>query len=88
MGGRQLVIWRGTPDASDCADCGADNQTLDRLCLSQGWCGYPNVEAALRDAQIGDDEAVQTELRRQLLVQQIRIGRISGLFEQQARNSP
>lgn len=81
MGGRQLAIWRGTPDASDCADCGADNQTLDRLCLSQGWCGYPNVEAALRDAQIGDDEAVQTELRRQLLVQQIRIGRIAGLFE-------
>ncbi len=62
-------------------DCGATSQSLDRRCLSEGLCGYPNLEAALRDGVISEAEAVETEVRRQWLVARIRSGAIDGMFD-------
>ena len=73
--------WGGRPDprmvwalvACDLGmDCGGTSSYLDQLCLREGWCGYPNVEAALRDGGIQADAAVETEVQRQMLRAQVR----------------
>lgn len=76
----QRALW--TLVACDLGmDCSATSPTLDRLCLLQGLCGYPDVEAALRDGVITGVEAAETELRRQWAVARIRRGEIAGMFD-------
>lgn len=62
-------------------DCGEASPTLDRMCLRDGLCGYPNVEAALRDGQITEAQLRETEYRRQWLGNRIRSGQIAGMFD-------
>ena len=76
----QRALW--TLVACDLGmDCSASSPTLDRLCLLQGLCGYPDVEAALRNGMITGVEAAETELRRQWAVLRIRRGEIAGMFD-------
>ena len=76
----QRALW--TLVACDLGmDCGASSPTLDRLCLLQGLCGYPDIEAAVRDGMITGAEAAETELRRQWAVARIRRGEIAGMFD-------
>lgn len=62
-------------------DCGETSPTLDRMCLRDGLCGYPNVETALRDGQIAEAQLHETEYRRQWLVTRIRSGQFAGMFD-------
>lgn len=76
----QRALW--TLVACDLGmDCGASSPTLDRLCVLQGLCGYPDVEAALRDGVIRRVEAAETEARRHWAVERIRSGQIAGMFD-------
>lgn len=61
-------------------DCSASSRTLDWMCLLDALCGYPSVEAALRDGQISEQSAAETEARRQWIVERIRSRRGHELF--------
>ncbi|MGE4073047.1 MAG: hypothetical protein AB7E72_17910 [Lysobacterales bacterium] len=62
-------------------ECGAGSITLDRLCLREGLCAYPDVASAVYDGIVRRRSAQETELRRQWAVNRIRRGQINGMFD-------
>lgn len=62
-------------------DCGPGSRALDRACLELGnGCGYPNLEALVRDRSPPWQYRL-TDQRRREIVARIRSGRIAGMFE-------
>ena len=61
-------------------DCLPGGPTLDRYCLRFGICGYPNLEATIRQWASGRTMEVLQNQRAELL-QRIRSGQIAGLFD-------
>ncbi len=61
-------------------DCVPGGPTLDRYCLRWGICGYPSLEATIRQ-WISDRTMEVLESQRAELLQRIRSGQIAGLFD-------
>jgi hypothetical protein len=62
-------------------DCGPGSRTLDRACLDLGnGCGYPSLEALVRDRRPPWQYEL-TDQRRRELVERIRSGQIAGMFD-------
>ena len=57
-------------------DCGETSVAADQLCLTQGFCGYSNVEAAVRDGLIASPELEPTMHTRERIVAALRRGDI------------
>jgi len=61
-------------------DCLPGGPTLDRYCLRWGICGYPSLEATVRQG-ISDRTLQVLATQRAELLQRIRSGQIAGLFD-------
>lgn len=62
-------------------DCGPGSRALDRACLDPGaGCGYPSLEALVRDRSAPWQYALTLQRRRQI-VERIRSGQIAGMFD-------
>lgn len=62
-------------------DCGPGSRALDRACLELGnGCGYPNLEALVRDRS-APWQYTLTDQRRRQIVARIRSGQIAGMFD-------
>lgn len=62
-------------------NCGPGSRALDRACLELGnGCGYPSLEALVRDRSPPWQYAL-TEQRRRQIVARIRSGQIAGMFD-------
>lgn len=62
-------------------DCGPGSRALDRACLELGnGCGYPNLEALVRDRSPPWQYNL-TDQRRRQIVERIRSGQIAGMFD-------
>lgn len=61
-------------------DCLPGGPTLDRYCLRNGICGYPSLEATIRQ-WISDHTLQALQTQRAELLQRIRSGQIAGLFD-------
>lgn len=55
-------------------DCGGTSLSADRLCLTRGLCGYPDVETAVRDGLIGESELETVLQARANIVAALRRG--------------
>lgn len=69
-------------------DCGPGSRALDRACLDPGaGCGYPNLEALVRDRS-APWQFNLTDQRRRDIVERIRSGQIAGMFDPPPRTPP
>ncbi len=69
-------------------DCGPGSRALDRACFDPGsGCGYPSLDALVRDRSPPWQYAL-TEQRRRQIVERIRSGQIAGMFDPPSPQPP
>lgn len=62
-------------------DCSEASVAADRLCLTRGLCGYPDLQSAVRDGLIGANEMAATMQARERIVAALRRGDIAALVD-------
>lgn len=69
-------------------DCGGTSNQADRLCLDHGLCGYPDVEAAVRDGLLGSSELELTMQARRQIVELLGRGDLAAIVDRPPPEPP